>query len=82
MFISICIDGLKVHFKDCELKIAHNTYGKTYAFDLCIGYYINNSLHNELGPAIIWRDGNKSYYLNDKKYSYEEWLKQINKKDK
>jgi hypothetical protein len=44
-------------------------------------YYINNKSHNEYGPTVIYSNGTKSYCLNDKKYSHEEWLKQLNKKE-
>ena len=29
--------------------------------------------HNENGPSIIYPNGNERYFLNNKKYSKEEW---------
>ena len=30
-------------------------------------------LHRTDGPAIEYKDGEKHYYLNDRKYSFKEW---------
>jgi hypothetical protein len=41
-------------------------------------HLVNNVLHNEDGPAILWRDGAGSYYLEGSFYprilSDLEWL--------
>jgi len=37
-------------------------------------WIINRKLHHEDGPAIIWDDGSKFWYLNDIEYSFEEFL--------
>ena len=60
----------------------HNEYGPAH-FNIFRYkmYIINDKLHNELGPAaIIYSNGLKRYYLNDHEYSYNEWLKRINRK--
>ena len=39
-----------------------------------IGYYNEQGqLHREDGPAIEWADGYKDWYLNDKRYSEQEF---------
>lgn len=35
----------------------------------------SNLLHREDGPALIWHDGTKEYYLMGKHYSFDEWDK-------
>jgi hypothetical protein len=32
------------------------------------GWYLNDKLHREDGPAIEWADGYKSWYLNGKRH--------------
>ena len=88
MCISIFNTGYKIYKKDLKVKITHNHYGSTYNFmgvykliEPHKTYYINNKSHNEYGPTVIYSNGTKSYCLNDKKYSHEEWLKQLNKKE-
>ena len=84
MFIEIKI-GKKIE-KTCHkkknLNDRHNIYGCSYldynGFKL---YYVNYKLHNELGPAVIYSN-DIYHYLNDKHYSHDEWLEQINKKDR
>jgi len=36
---------------------------------------VKNVLHREDGPAVIWINGSKHWYLNNIEYSFEEWLK-------
>ena len=85
MFIEIYTWGDKYCLKKKELNIKHNSYGCAYLFNPILieprykSYCINGKLHNEFGPAIIWSDGPKIYYLNDKQYKYDKWLKQIKK---
>jgi len=38
-------------------------------------WYINEKHHREDGPAMILSNGEKCWYLNGIKYSFEEWLK-------
>jgi len=38
-------------------------------------YKFYRKYHREDGPAIMWEDGTKSWYLNDIEYSFEKWLK-------
>jgi len=38
-------------------------------------YLLNDVLHKEDGPAKIYSNGIKLWYLNGKNYSFEEWLK-------
>lgn len=34
--------------------------------------------HREDGPAIEWADGHVSWYLNNHKLNFEEWLQLVN----
>ena len=83
MFIEIYRNNDKYYHKDRNLNIFHNSYGCSNHHKFGRKHYcINDKLHNKLGPALIYGDGRCNYYLNDKHYSYKEWLKRINKKDK
>ena len=85
MYIEIFNDGDKCYYK-LKIKksyVLHNPYGCSYRMlDNYKSYRIDNKLHNELGPAVIYSDGNVDYFLNNRYCSYKEWLKRINKKDK
>ena len=37
-------------------------------------------LHREDGPAVIWKDGDVSYYLNGELCSVKEWEEEIIKR--
>ena len=36
-------------------------------------WYLNGKLHREDGPATIFSNGDGWYYLNDIRYSKEDW---------
>ena len=42
-------------------------------FDQTKYWFKDSMLHNKNGPAIIYPDGRKCWYLNDIKYTYVEW---------
>jgi hypothetical protein len=47
-----------------------------------VSWYINDRLHREDGPAIEWVGGVlRTWALNGKKYSFEEFLKQLPEED-
>jgi len=41
-------------------------------------YYGKNKIyHNESGPAIIWNDGDISWYLDGIRYTESKWLNKV-----
>ena len=40
-------------------------------------WFINGKVHREDGPAIEYSDDSLRYYLNDIKYSVEDWEREI-----
>jgi hypothetical protein len=40
------------------------------------------SPHREDGPAIVWKNGNKDWYLDGRIYTFEEWCELLNKTPK
>jgi hypothetical protein len=62
------------------MKITHLPNGGTlyeYSDDnICFlaEWFLNGKLHREDGPAIEYGDGQKSWYLNDKLLSQEQFL--------
>ena len=42
-------------------------------------WFLNGKLHREGGPAIEWYDGAKRWYLNGKKYSFEDYVMELEK---
>jgi len=46
-------------------------------------YWYNElgDIHREDGPAVIALDGSVDWFLNDKRYSFDEWLIKLNKSD-
>ena len=42
-------------------------------------WFLNGEFHREDGPTIEWADGPKHWYLNDQKYSEEEYEVEIQK---
>jgi len=46
-------------------------------------WVVNNKFHREDGPAIEYIDQelDHCYYLNDIKYSFEQWCEKLNKTD-
>ena len=82
MFIKIFNCGYKYYFKDYLYMFKHNSYGSATFSMLYKIYSKDNKLHNQYGPAVKnRRTSYKLYYLNGKKYSHSEWLKQLNKKE-
>jgi len=41
---------------------------------------LNGSLHREDGPAVEFADGNKAWYLNDKKYIEQDFYRELYKR--
>ncbi len=40
-------------------------------------WFVNGRKHREDGPAVIYSDGHKFWYLNDYSYSQEQWFEQL-----
>ena len=59
----------------------HNRLGPAVIIDDPIGdykmWYINGKQHREDGPAVEWGHGEKQYWLDDVRYSYEDWKKEV-----
>lgn len=47
--------------------------------DGCIQYCFNNHLHRLDGPAMIWPDGQKFYWIYDKEYTKAEYYAELKK---
>jgi hypothetical protein len=45
-------------------------------------WFKNGLLHREVGPAIIWSDGEKEWWLNNEEFTREEWLERLSEKSK
>jgi hypothetical protein len=73
-----CLNG-KLHRENGPAYIEYRKDGKV-SYE---GYYLNDNLHRENGPAYIdhYENGNytERYYLNDKKFTKEDWEKEIKK---
>lgn len=41
-------------------------------------WYNKGNRHREDGPAVIDSDGTKKWYINDKKYSFKDYCKELN----
>ena len=54
---------------------------ETYEVKVCENgdkfWYQNDKLHRLDGPAMEWSDGSKDYWIEDEKYSYEDWKKKV-----
>lgn len=37
----------------------------------------NGQVHDESGPAVVWNNGEKEYWLYDRHYQYIEWLQKL-----
>jgi len=40
-------------------------------------WHLNGVLHREDGPAIEWNDGEKEWWLNNKRFSEKEYLEAV-----
>lgn len=68
-------DGYKVYYSKGK---RHKTDGPAVRYaDGSKEYWLNDKLNRTDGPAIEYASGNKYYYLNGKRYSYEEWKKEV-----
>jgi len=66
------------------IKLSEEESKKPYCIEYSNGdksWIIKGKLHREDEPAILCIDGRKYWYLNDFKYSFEEWCKKLNKSD-
>ena len=54
-------------------KVTVDDYGKQQ-------WYRNNKLHREDGPAIIYSDGEKKWYLEGKDYREEDYHAKLRKR--
>jgi len=45
-----------------------------------VTWKLNGKLHREDGPAVVYTNGRKTWYLEDKKYTEEEFNKKMNPK--
>ena len=78
-----CDGPIKLYFKFRSLQTFHNSYGPAFITrNGYKSYWVHGEKHNDLGPSILHTDGKKYYHLKNKNYSYNTWLKQINKKEK
>jgi hypothetical protein len=46
-----------------------------YSVSTTLERAINDQLHREDGPAVIWQDGSKEWFLHNERLSFDEWLK-------
>ena len=58
--------------KEMTYKVVVNERGTT-------SWYHNNKLHNETGPAIVYADGSKEWYINGKQLTEQEFNARNNK---
>ncbi len=71
----ICIKEWCISFLDIDGKF-HRRCGFCHKDSFAYtSYYIHGKRHNDNGPAVIYSDGSVDYYLNDIKYSKEEYDK-------
>ena len=70
----IMSDGTK---KWCKNGLVHrdNDLPAIINYNGTMIWYRNGKLHRDTGPAIIFNDGTKSYFLKHIEYSFHEWLK-------
>jgi|ERR1700691_915888 len=57
------MDILKINSWDESIP---ENYSGILDYGYCIEYYLNDKLHREDGPAVIYSDGTINYYLNGK----------------
>ena len=77
MVIKIYLNKTKNYFFGHNTIIPMNTYSAARVNTLGKSYWMNGSLHNEYGPAIIYTSGYKKYYLNGRSYEKEDWIKEF-----
>lgn len=70
------INFLKKYYSKNDFYL-HRLNGPAHITDTFIWYLQKGKWHRENGPAIIWENGRQSYYLNDKKYSKEDYYKKL-----
>lgn len=60
--------SFSIYMKSNSTKIVKGSIGG-------IVYYVDGDglYHNTKGPAVIWNDGEKEYWLHGKKLSYKIW---------
>ena len=74
------VDDLGVIRYTNESGKYHREDGPAYeGLDFYKAWYINDKRHREDGPARIWENGDSEYWLNDLKYSKEDWEVEITK---
>ena len=45
-------------------------------------YYVQNGMiHRMDGPAVVWCDGYREWYLFDQKSEFDDWIKELEKAD-
>ena len=73
-------DGTFDKFWETEEEQSHREDGPAYESSNGIRTWFKNGMcHRDDGPAIIHKDGSYSYYLNDQRYSKEEYWEEIEK---
>lgn len=45
-------------------------------------WYLNGFLHREHGPAVIYSNGHKAWFLNGREYAKEAWFNKISNENK
>lgn len=53
----------------------HREDGPAFISDTEKRWYVNGVIHREDGPAIEYQNGDDEWYINGKKFSFEEFLK-------
>ena len=83
MFVLINLSsGIKFYTKNYISRTAtalyylHNIYGTAWRSwrSGSKEYRYEGKAHNEHGPAFIWSNGKQAYFLNGRRYEYEDWL--------
>lgn len=74
-FIYISDVGIKLYFKDKEMKIRHRLDGPAVEGFGGNGYwYVDGKLHRLDGPAVKWSDGHKEWWINDESLTESEFI--------
>jgi hypothetical protein len=45
-----------------------------YSVSTTLGREMGDPLHREDGPAVIWQDGSKEWFLHDERLTFNDWL--------
>jgi len=73
-------DGTQVWYKN---GIWHREDGPAVIYpDGTQFWYRYGECHREDGPAVIYADGSREWYLDDKKYSREDYYRELHKRGK